>query len=93
MAQHSTKGLKAKAAAGGKKNTGKTKKGARWCPPKSNDKIQHVARQKKLSTNINNNIERQMIQAASAGKLTIMRNAGGEPSTSKDGKGKGKAAK
>ncbi|KAI5454594.1 hypothetical protein NCC49_003488 [Naganishia albida] len=85
MAQHSTKGMKAKPASGGRKTSGKTKKGARWVPPKSNDKIQHVARQKKLSTNINNSIERQMVQAASAGKLTILKTAGGEPTTSRDG--------
>lgn len=39
----------------------------------------------KLSTNINNSIERQMVQAASAGKLTILKTAGGDPTTSRDG--------
>jgi hypothetical protein len=33
---------------------------------------------KKLSSSINNSIERQMVQSASAGKLTIMKNKGGE---------------
>jgi gas vesicle protein len=104
MAQHATKGLKAKAATGGRKTSGKTKKGARYVAPKSNDRIQQVARQKvsngdsffsytswqstatvkKLSSNINNSIERQMVQAASAGKLTIMKNSGPEEK-SKDG--------
>lgn len=32
----------------------------------------------KLSSKINNSIERQMVNAASAGKLTIMKNKGGE---------------
>jgi len=31
-----------------------------------------------LSAKINNNIERQMVNAASSGKLTIMKNKGGE---------------
>lgn len=46
MAQHATKGLKAKAATGGRKTSGKTKKGARYVAPKSNERIQQVARQK-----------------------------------------------
>ncbi|BEI80704.1 hypothetical protein CcaverHIS002_0112330 [Cutaneotrichosporon cavernicola] len=77
MAQGASK-LKTKAPSGGRKKSGQTKKGKRDAPPK---KLQHVrerATQKKLSSTINNSIERQMVNAASAGKLTIMRNKGGE---------------
>lgn len=37
----------------------------------------HTDRQQ-LSAKINNNIERQMVNAAMSGKLTIMKNKGGE---------------
>jgi hypothetical protein len=38
----------------------------------------HCTDDKNLSAKINNNIERQMVNAASSGKLTIMKNKGGE---------------
>ncbi len=100
MAQNSTKGLKAKAASGGRKNNGLTKKGQRSVAPKEAVRVMQAANQKvrtrrsrragvrvdtdgfavlpsqKLSGKINKSIERQMVQAASAGKLTIMKGAG-----------------
>ncbi|ORX33528.1 UPF0390 protein [Kockovaella imperatae] len=87
MAQGSSKGLKAKAPSGGRKNTGKTKKGRRDIAPKNAQKVKEKQQQKQLSTKINASIEKQMINVASAGKLTIMRNQG----ELEAGKGKGKS--
>ncbi|RSH90150.1 hypothetical protein EHS25_001484 [Saitozyma podzolica] len=91
MAQGSGK-LKAKATSGGRKKGGQMPKGKRMIPPKDKQRVAERAQQKKLSSSINNSIERQMVQSASAGKLTIMKNKGGElePGAGKD-KGKGKA--
>ncbi|ORY25365.1 hypothetical protein BCR39DRAFT_590220 [Naematelia encephala] len=89
MAQGTTKGLKAKSQSGGRKKTGQTKKGKRVVPPKDKQRIQERSHQKSLSSKINNSIEKQMVQAASAGKLTIMRGAGEVDAGA--GKGKGKA--
>ncbi|KDQ12120.1 hypothetical protein BOTBODRAFT_34738 [Botryobasidium botryosum FD-172 SS1] len=75
MAQGKLKGLQKKAessrAAAG--NSKKTKKGQRSIAPKKAAHIQHRSLQQSLSAKINNSIEKQMVSAASAGKLTIMK--------------------
>ncbi|WWC67554.1 UPF0390 protein [Kwoniella pini CBS 10737] len=95
MAQGSSKNIKTKGKSVGssKKNSGKTKPGRRDIAPKDKARIAERSQKKKLSSTINNNIEKQMVNAASAGKLTIMRNIGDlEAGAGKDGsKGKGKA--
>ncbi|WWC59067.1 UPF0390 protein [Kwoniella dejecticola CBS 10117] len=95
MAQGGAKNIKAKGKSGGstRKNSGKTKPGRRDVAPKDKARIAERTQKKKLSSSINNNIEKQMVNAASAGKLTIMRNTGDlEAGAGKDaGKGKGKA--
>lgn len=102
MAQGNAKVKKAEAS-GGRKKGGVVKKGARAIAPKQAQKQREHKVQKvcppscskrslicqNLSSKINNSIERQMVQAASAGKLTIMRNSGGD--VVEAGKGKGKA--
>lgn len=100
MAQGNGK-LKKTEASGGRKKGGVVKKGARAIAPKQAQKQREHKVQKvcshtsskltgqNLSSKINNSIERQMVQAASAGKLTIMRNSGGD--VVEAGKGKGKA--
>ncbi|KAK1926631.1 hypothetical protein DB88DRAFT_482515 [Papiliotrema laurentii] len=89
MAQGNTKGLKAKATSGGRKKTGKMQKGRRDIAPKNAQKVKERSQHKQLSSKINNSIEKQMVQAASAGKLTIMRSQG----ELEAGKGKGKDKK
>ena len=46
MAQGSTKGLKAKAPSGGRKNAGKTKKGRREIAPKNAQKVKEKQQHK-----------------------------------------------
>ncbi|KAL7423352.1 hypothetical protein Q5752_002655 [Cryptotrichosporon argae] len=75
MAQGNTKGLKSKAASGGRKKGGTMKKGRREIAPKQVDRVREKVHQKQLSSKINNSIEKQMVQAASAGKLSIMKGA------------------
>ncbi|EJT49457.1 hypothetical protein A1Q1_01361 [Trichosporon asahii var. asahii CBS 2479] len=77
MAQGAGK-LKAAKTSGGRKNTGLTKKGKRNCAPKKAMASKEYMTKKALSTKINANIERQMVNAASAGKLTIMKDKGGD---------------
>ncbi|KAI8056698.1 hypothetical protein BDF22DRAFT_667485 [Syncephalis plumigaleata] len=58
------------------KKPGSTKKGARVIAPKNSTLIKQKILKKKLSANINRNIETQMATRAGAvGKLTIMRKA------------------
>ncbi|RSH79117.1 uncharacterized protein EHS24_001155 [Apiotrichum porosum] len=76
MAQGKTKGLKAKVASGGRKKSGTMSKGKRDIPPKNVHHVRERQTKKQLSSRINNNIEKQMVNAASSGKLTIMKNKG-----------------
>ncbi|WOO77887.1 UPF0390 protein [Vanrija pseudolonga] len=76
MAQGAAKGLKAKKESGGRKKGGKLPKGRREFAPKKLDHVREKITTKKLSSKINNSIEKQMVNAASSGKLTIMKNKG-----------------
>ncbi|KAF8318501.1 hypothetical protein DL93DRAFT_2054418 [Clavulina sp. PMI_390] len=77
MAQGKTK-LASKASSGGRANNGQMKKGKRVIPPKARAEINHKIMQKNLSAKINNSIEKQMISAASSGKLTVLKNTAGD---------------
>ncbi|KAL1934882.1 hypothetical protein VTP01DRAFT_7064 [Rhizomucor pusillus] len=56
------------------KNAGKVKKGARTIAPKQPALVKQRKLEKKLTANINNNIEKQMsVKANAVGKLTIMK--------------------
>ncbi|AFR94765.1 hypothetical protein C343_02844 [Cryptococcus neoformans C23] len=93
MAQGAGKPIKAKGKSGGsqRKNTGKTKPGKREVAPKDRQRVLERSQKKQLSSKINNSIEKQMVQAASVGKLSIMRNVGElESGEGKDSKAKGK---
>ncbi|KAF8610592.1 hypothetical protein BDV93DRAFT_601582 [Ceratobasidium sp. AG-I] len=80
MVQGKTKGMQSKGTA---KATNKDpKKGKRVIAPKKAAAVKHASLQKSLSSKINNSIERQMVSAASAGKLTIMRSVGESSTTS-----------
>ncbi|KAF9007663.1 hypothetical protein BDZ89DRAFT_1079353 [Hymenopellis radicata] len=87
MAQGKTKGLQAKSPAAASRHAAKaaagTKKGKRHIPPKKTVLVKQAQMQKSLTAKINKSIEQQMVTAASAGKLTIMRNSGPQPSSSK----------
>ncbi|KAH9955159.1 hypothetical protein BC827DRAFT_1142015 [Russula dissimulans] len=79
MVQGSTKGLKAKAtndARHAHKASANTKKGRRTIAPKKAAAIKHASMHKALSAKINKSVEQQMVNAASSGKLTIMKPAG-----------------
>ncbi|KAK4685589.1 hypothetical protein P7C73_g4564, partial [Tremellales sp. Uapishka_1] len=78
MAQGSTKGLTAKTGSGGRKKGGTMRKGKYVIAPKGAQKISEKIHHKQLSSKINNSIEKQMVAAASIGKLTIMKNKGGD---------------
>ncbi|KAI7898225.1 uncharacterized protein BX663DRAFT_525639 [Cokeromyces recurvatus] len=59
---------------GGREKKGITKKGARTIAPKKASLIKQQAMNKKLTAEINKNIERQMaVKADAVGKLTIMK--------------------
>ncbi|WVN88891.1 UPF0390 protein [Cryptococcus depauperatus CBS 7841] len=93
MAQGAGKSSKAKGKSVGsqRKNTGKTKPGKREVAPKDRLRVLERSQKKQLSSKINSSIEKQMVQAASAGKLTIMRSVGEtEAGDGKDVKGKKK---
>ncbi|KAF9454750.1 hypothetical protein P691DRAFT_794578 [Macrolepiota fuliginosa MF-IS2] len=76
MAQGKTKGLQTKApsARHAQKAAANTKKGKKHIPPKKPVLIKQAQMHKNLSAKINKSIEQQMVSAASAGKLTIMKN-------------------
>ncbi|KIY67123.1 hypothetical protein CYLTODRAFT_422825 [Cylindrobasidium torrendii FP15055 ss-10] len=86
MAQGKTKGLQTKAPGGNARHAQRaasgTKKGKRVIPPKKTVLVKQAQLHKNLSAKINRSIEQQMVTAASAGKLTIMKNAS-DPSSSK----------
>ncbi|EIW68666.1 hypothetical protein TREMEDRAFT_20176, partial [Tremella mesenterica DSM 1558] len=75
MAQGAHK-LSSKANSGGRKDTGKMRKGKRVIAPKNKQRVQEAAQKRQLSAKINDSIEKQMVKAASGGKLTIMRGVG-----------------
>jgi hypothetical protein len=81
MAQGNSKGLASAAGSGGRqsKHAQNPKKGARSIPPKKLGAVVRRTMQKNLSSKINNSIEKQMVTAASGGKLTIMKNKGDTP--------------
>ncbi|KAK8846642.1 UPF0390 protein [Kwoniella newhampshirensis] len=99
MAQGAGKSIKGKTQSAGaaRKNGGKTRPGRRDIAPKERQRVIERSQKKHLSSKINNSIEKQMVQAASAGKLSIMRSVGdvaagaGKEGTKGKGKGKGKA--
>ncbi|KAG6890790.1 hypothetical protein C0995_003220 [Termitomyces sp. Mi166 len=90
MVQGKTKGLAAKASSShhARRAAANTKKGQRHIAPKKPVLLKQAAMKRDLTAKINKSIESQMVQAASSGKLTIMKNAGTDASSSK---GKGKA--
>ncbi|EEB93242.1 hypothetical protein MPER_08129 [Moniliophthora perniciosa FA553] len=85
MAQGKTKGLQAKAPnpRHAAKAAAQTKKGKRYVAPKKNVLVKQASMKKELTAKINKSIEEQMVNAASAGKLTIMKNAVASSSSSK----------
>ncbi|WVR04305.1 hypothetical protein IAU60_001305 [Kwoniella sp. DSM 27419] len=97
MAQGGASKVKGKSQSAGsaRKKGGKTRPGKFDVAPKDKARIAARVQQKQLSSKINNNIEKQMVQAASAGKLSIMRSVGeveaGAGKEQPKGKGKGKA--
>jgi len=55
-----------------------TKKGKRYAAPKKADAIKIASLKKDLSAKINRSIEQHTVNAASSGKLTILKNSGSE---------------
>ncbi|TIA85894.1 hypothetical protein E3P99_03869 [Wallemia hederae] len=62
------------------KNASITKKGKKAVPPKKKNEVELKTNMKKLSSSINNNIEKEMVGKASSGPLHILKD--------KDAKGK-----
>ncbi|KAG7553549.1 hypothetical protein FFLO_03056 [Filobasidium floriforme] len=87
MPQGKSKLNAAKQSSGGKKKVADKKKGLRAIAPKNKQTVRQATQHKKMSAKINNSIEQQMIAAASAGKLTIMRGAAEEGYENKRPKG------
>ncbi|KAF7437277.1 hypothetical protein PC9H_004114 [Pleurotus ostreatus] len=81
MVQGKTKGLQAKASSSrhAAKAAANTKKGKKYVAPKKAILVKQAAMHKALSAKINKSIEQQMVSAASAGKLTIMKHTAPEP--------------
>jgi len=66
-----------------------TKKGQRHIAPKKAALVKQASVKQSLTAKINKSIERSMVHAASSGKLTIMKNATDEGSSSNpSGKGR-----
>ncbi|PPR05398.1 hypothetical protein CVT24_008012 [Panaeolus cyanescens] len=76
MVQGKTKGLTSKSPnpRHAAKAAANMKKGLRNIAPKKPVLIKQAAMKKDLTAKINKSIERQMVSAASSGKLTIMKN-------------------
>ncbi|KIK07980.1 hypothetical protein K443DRAFT_672866 [Laccaria amethystina LaAM-08-1] len=93
MVQGKTKGLQTKesSARHAKKAAANMKKGRVVIAPKKTVLVKQAALQKNLTAKINKSIENQMVAAASAGKLTIMKNMAPEASSSSTSKSKGPA--
>ncbi|KAF9267520.1 hypothetical protein L218DRAFT_955392 [Marasmius fiardii PR-910] len=85
MAQGKTKGLQSKAfnPRHASKTATSTKKGRRYVAPKKPTLVKQASLKRELTAKINKSIEDQMVSAASAGKLTIMKNATAGSSSSK----------
>jgi len=95
MVQGKVKGMKAskQKATRPASSSSTTKKGRRFAAPKKADAIKIATLKKDLSSKINRSIEHHTVNAASSGKLTILKNVGSEggkkasssskPSTSK----------
>jgi len=91
MVQEKTKGLQTKGASSrhAAKAAAKTKKGRRHIAPKKAMLVERAVMKRSLTAKINKSIEQSMVSAASSGKLTIMKNATDEGSSSKPvGKGR-----
>ncbi|KAF8555215.1 hypothetical protein OG21DRAFT_1507886 [Imleria badia] len=82
MAQGNTKGLQAKSSSSKARHAAKAaaapKKGRRHEPPKKTTLIKEASMRKALKAKVTKSIEQQMVSAASAGKLTIMKNTAPE---------------
>ncbi|EIN12371.1 hypothetical protein PUNSTDRAFT_42007 [Punctularia strigosozonata HHB-11173 SS5] len=83
MVQGKTKGLSQKASGSNSgrhaaKAAANMKKGKRQIAPKKAQLVKQAAMHKQLSAKINKSVEQQMVNAASSGKLTIMKNVGDE---------------
>ncbi|GLB38448.1 putative protein of unknown function (DUF2462) [Lyophyllum shimeji] len=91
MVQGKTKGLVNKTASSSRhaqKAAANPRKGQRYIAPKKPALLKQAAMKRDLTAKINKSIETQVVQAASSGKLTIMKNVGTDaPAT----KGKPKA--
>ncbi|KAN0087444.1 hypothetical protein V8E55_006065 [Tylopilus felleus] len=93
MAQGNTKGLQAKSSSSKARHAARAaavpKKGRRHEPPKKPALIKEASMRKALKAKVAKSIEQQMVSAASAGKLTIMKNTVPDSETEKtvkDGK-------
>ncbi|KAH8824964.1 hypothetical protein DL96DRAFT_1712002 [Flagelloscypha sp. PMI_526] len=78
MVQGKTKGLQASSKSSARQNArsaSNTKKGKRTIAPKKAPLIKQAAVRRNLTAKINKSIENQMVNAASGGKLTIMKHA------------------
>jgi len=94
MVQGTTKGLQSKATANNARRAHKaaanTKKGRRTVAPKKAVAIKQASMHKALSAKINKSVEQQMVNAASSGKLTIMKSEGTESASDPAARSKGK---
>ncbi|KZV73728.1 hypothetical protein PENSPDRAFT_574129 [Peniophora sp. CONT] len=82
MVQGNTKGLQKKNGGNSRhaqKAAANPKKGLRSIAPKKTQAVKHAAMRKELSAKINRSVEQQMVNAASSGPLTIMKNIGDAP--------------
>ncbi|KAF9649763.1 hypothetical protein BDM02DRAFT_3094159 [Thelephora ganbajun] len=82
MAQGKVKGMKPskQKATRPALSSSTTKKGKRYIAPKKADAIKIASLKKDLSAKINRSIEQHTVNAASSGKLTIMKSVGSEDS-------------
>ncbi|KIM89049.1 hypothetical protein PILCRDRAFT_812945 [Piloderma croceum F 1598] len=90
MVQGKTKGLQTKSASSrhAAKAAANMKKGQRHIAPKKAVLVKQATVKKSLTAKINKSIERSMVNAASSGKLTIMKNATDEGSSKPHGNGR-----
>ncbi|KAJ3530079.1 hypothetical protein NMY22_g8721 [Coprinellus aureogranulatus] len=85
MVQGKTKGLTTKGpnTRAAKKAAANTKKGSRTIAPKKAPLVKQAKMQKELAAKIGKSIEKQMVDAASSGKLTIMKSLASDEDKSK----------
>ncbi|KAI0322420.1 hypothetical protein OF83DRAFT_1094288 [Amylostereum chailletii] len=90
MVQGKIKGLQQKGPSSrhAQKAAANPKKGRRVAAPKKIVAVRQATLHQSLSAKINKSIEQQMVNAASSGKLTIMKNVGMEGESSKPKKTK-----